>query len=57
MAPNLKHLSLRRLKISDNAFTEIVTHVKQLELVDISDCGNIFEGGMRKFLTNNKQTL
>ena len=57
MAPNLKYLSLRRLKLSDKAFTEIMTHLKQLERVDISDCANIYEGGMRKFLSNNKDTL
>lgn len=57
MAPNLKYLSLRRLKISDKAFTEIMTHLRVLERVDISDCANIYEGGMRKFLSNNKDTL
>ena len=28
MAPNLKELSLRRLKISNRAFTDIMTHLK-----------------------------
>lgn len=50
MAPNLKYLSLRRLKLSDKAFTEIMIHLKSLERVDVSDCANIYEGGMRKFL-------
>lgn len=41
MAPNLRELSLRRLKISNRAFTEIVTYVKNLVRIDISDCPSI----------------
>ena len=57
MAPNLRQLSLRRLKISNRAFTEIASHLKHLERLDISDCPNIQESGMRSLMTNNKNTL
>ena len=57
MSPNLRHLSLRRLKVSNKAFTEIMTHMKYLERVDISDCPNIYESGMKVLLSNNKSTL
>ena len=53
MAPNLKELSLRRLKISNRAFHEIALHLKQLEIIDISDCPNIQEGSMKVLLDNN----
>ncbi len=54
MAPNLSELSLRRLKISNRAFSEIVLHVKRLERIDISDCPNIHVTGMKILLDNNK---
>lgn len=57
MAPNLRQLSLRRLKVSNRAFTEIVTQLKFLERVDISDCPNIQESSMKILLTNSKNTL
>lgn len=41
MAVNLKEISLRRLKISNKAFTEIGASLKFLEKIDISDCPNI----------------
>lgn len=54
MAPNLKELSLRRLKISNRAFTEIALHLKKLERIDVSDCPNIQTTGMKILLDNNK---
>jgi hypothetical protein len=38
MAPNLVELSLRRLNISNKAFMGIVSQLKQLQRIDISDC-------------------
>lgn len=38
MAPNLRELSLRRLRISNRAFSDIVTHLRLLERIDISEC-------------------
>ena len=57
MAPNLRWLSLRRLKISNRAFTEIVTCLKQLERIDISDCTQIQAPAFKLMLSNNKSTL
>ena len=38
MAPNLKEISLRRMKVSNRAFSCIVEELKDLRKVDISDC-------------------
>jgi len=57
MAPNLRELSLRRLRISNNAFTELVTYLKRLEIVDLSDCMSIGESGLKLMLVNNQKTL
>lgn len=38
MASNIKILSLRRLKISDDSFFAIFKSLKQVETLDISDC-------------------
>ncbi len=57
MAPNLRELSLRRLRISNNAFTELVTYLKRLEIVDLSDCNCIGESGLKLMLVNNQKTL
>lgn len=54
MAPNLIELSLRRLKISNKAFSDIVIHLKKLEKIDISDCPNIQYSGVKILLDNNK---
>lgn len=54
MAPNLKELSLRRLKVSNRAFSDIVLHLRRLERVDISDCPNIHSAGMKIMLDNNR---
>lgn len=57
MAPNLRWLSLRRIKISNRAFNEIATHLKQLERIDISDCTLIQPPSFKLMLSNNKSTL
>ena len=57
MAPNLRDLSLRRIKISNRAFTELVTHLKHLEIVDLADCISIGESGLKTMLINNNKTL
>lgn len=54
MAPNLRELCIRRLKISNRAFSEIVMNLKKLENIDISDCPNIHYSGMHILLDNNK---
>ena len=53
MAPNLKELSLRRLKISNRAFTDIMTQLKQIEVIDVADCPNLQESGLETLLKNN----
>jgi hypothetical protein len=57
MAPNLREISLRRLRITNRAFTELVTHLKKLEIVDLSDCNQIGESGIKLMLVNNQKTL
>ncbi len=57
MSPNLVELSLRRLKISNRAFTEIMQCLKQLQIVDVADCSNIQESGIELMLKNNGESL
>lgn len=57
MAPNLRWLSLRRLRISNRAFNEIAQHLKQLERIDISDCNQIQAPTFKLMLSNNKNSL
>lgn len=57
MAPNLQELSLRRLKISNRAFCEIMGHMKRLEVVDVAECVNIQESGLELMIKNNEHTL
>lgn len=57
MAPNLSHLCLRRLKISNDSFSDLSNHLKHIEALDISDCFMIQEQSVIKFLTNNAKTL
>ena len=54
MSPNLIELSVRRLKISNRAFSEIVLHLKKLERIDASDCPNISSTSLKILLDNNK---
>jgi len=54
MAPNLKELSLRRMKISNRAFTNIVIELKNLHKIDISDCPFIEASGVSEMLDRNK---
>jgi hypothetical protein len=53
MAPNLRELSLRRMKISNKAFTTIGNELRRLERIDISDCNNIEVSGFMTVLKNN----
>jgi hypothetical protein len=53
MAPNLKELSLRRLKLSNRAFTDIMTHLKSIEVIDVADCPLLQESGLETLLKNN----
>lgn len=53
MTPNILELSLRRIKISNKAFTLIVKEIKKLLRIDISDCPNILESSMKILLDNN----
>jgi hypothetical protein len=41
MAPNLRELSLRRMHVSNRAFSAVVAELKELRRIDISDCPNI----------------
>jgi hypothetical protein len=54
MAPNLRELSLRRLKISNRAFSDIVLHLKKLERIDVSDCPNIQATALKILIDNNR---
>jgi hypothetical protein len=53
MAPNLRELCIRRMKISNRAFTAIVAELKRLERVDISECHLIESSGVKVMLDNN----
>jgi hypothetical protein len=53
MTPNLFELSLRRLKITNRAFSSIVMELKRLEKIDVSDCPNIYDTSMKILLDNN----
>jgi hypothetical protein len=53
MAPNLKELCLRRLKISNRAFSLIVMDLRRLERIDISDCHLVESSGVKILLDNN----
>lgn len=57
MAPNLRILSLRRLKITDESFTTIFGSLTQLEVLDISDCPFIDVPGFTKFLDASSECL
>ena len=57
MAPNLRELCLRRLKISNRAFTDIVMHLKHLQNIDVSDCPNIHSSGMLVLFENNHDMM
>ena len=50
MAPNLRHLSLRRLKISNESFIDIFKTLGQVEILDISDCAYIETTGFERFI-------
>jgi len=46
MAPNLQVLSLRRLKITDDAFFEMFSHLRHVQRLDISNSPFIEKKGM-----------
>lgn len=46
MAPNLQVLSLRRLKITDEAFFEMFSHLRHVQRLDISNSPFIEKKGM-----------
>jgi hypothetical protein len=55
LAPNIKHLSLKGMQISDKAFATLVSGLHDLETVDISDCPNIEDKGIIALFENNKR--
>jgi hypothetical protein len=57
LAPNLKELSLRRLNISNESFTDIFRYCKFVEKLDICDCPSIEESGMDQFLLTAPATF
>lgn len=52
MAPNLIEVNLRRLRLTNGNFEDLVYHFTKVEVLDISDCQLIEEGGLIKFLEN-----
>lgn len=52
MAPNLQHLSLRRLKITNDSFYAVAKNLSKgvLERLDISDCPFIGKSSVLMFL-------
>jgi len=46
MVPNLQVLSLRRLKITDDAFFEMFSHLRHVQRLDISNSPFIEKKGM-----------
>lgn len=50
MAPNLRRLSLRRLRISNQGFTDIVSWLPEIKQIDISDCFLIESSGLMKLI-------
>ena len=53
MAPNLKELSLRRMKITNRAFTGIVQELSGLIKIDVSSCPFIEESGLKIMFEKN----
>lgn len=54
LAPNLKILTVKRLPISNNSFTEIMKYCTNIEELDISECPYIEESGIKQFFKNNQ---
>lgn len=54
MAPNIRELSLRRMNLSNRAFTCIAAEIKDLRKIDISYCPNIHVSGFKVLMDNNK---
>lgn len=56
MAPNLRELSLRRMKfITNPIFAEIFKHLKQLRKIDLMDCEGLCCTATSLMLMNNKK--
>lgn len=53
MAPNLVELEIRNLKITNEAFIEIVRHLSVLKIIDISSCTLLEESGIIKLVEAN----
>ena len=49
MAPNLVEVNLRRLKLTNQNFEELVYHFHKVEVLDISECPLIEDKGVLKF--------
>jgi len=45
-------LSIRRLKITDESFTDCMHYLKKLERLDVSSCPFIGKTGLLKFFEN-----
>ena len=54
MAPNIRELSLRRMNLTNRAFTCIAAELKDLRKIDISYCPNIHVSGFKILIDNNK---
>lgn len=52
MAPNLIEVNLRRLKLTNTHFEELVYHFHKVEVLDISECPLIEDKGLLKFFEN-----
>lgn len=56
MAPNLTHLSLRRMpSISNITFADIFRELTKLESVDLADCTGLFSTALQLALRNNPE--
>lgn len=54
MAPNLRVLSLRRMKFIDNpTFASIFQYLKRLQRVDLMDCENLYSSALSLMLNQN----
>jgi hypothetical protein len=55
MAPNLQHLSLRRMKfINNTCFAEIFKYLEKLEIIDLSDCEGLYTSATALMINQNK---
>jgi hypothetical protein len=52
MAPNLIEVNLKRLKLTNENFEDLVKDFEHVKVLDISDCQLIEEAGVLKYLEN-----